>query len=232
MSPLPKRLNNSWLASLEMKALAWLSARAPNWVTPDGLTSLGFAGALISAIGYWCASTSVWFLWIATIGLAINWLGDSLDGTLARFRQRERPRYGFALDQGLDAVEQLILVIGIGLSGLIRFELAMLGLALFFMLSMLALIRAIVTNTFALSTGGIGLTEWRVGFVLLNTAMFFAPPQPMELLRISTSYPNMIAIIVIAVMVGVFVWSMVALLRELAIEEPPPAAQSETLQGR
>src|SRR5262245_23245369 len=104
----------------------------PGWITPDRLTIIGLAGAIMAGPGYAASTRNPAFLWLASLGLLVNWFGDSLDGTLARHRRIERPRYGFYLDNAVDVVEQLIFAIGLGLSGIIYFELALLGLSVFF----------------------------------------------------------------------------------------------------
>ncbi|CAM9794596.1 unnamed protein product, partial [Phaeothamnion confervicola] len=174
---MPARNNDGLLQPLERPVLLWLAERMPPWMTPDLLTGIGFLGACLAAISYGLVRWEPAFLWLASIGLLINWFGDSLDGNLARYRNIERPRYGFFLDQNLDAVAQLLFAIGIGLSGLIRFELSMFTLGTYFLLSILSLVRAIVTNVFAMTYGTIGLTELRLAFLILNVTMYFAPPR-------------------------------------------------------
>jgi phosphatidylglycerophosphate synthase len=227
----PTRQNDSLLAPLESRALAWLAVRMPEWVTPNLLTGLGFVGAVMAAAGYAASSSQPALLWVATLGLAVNWFGDSLDGTLARFRRIERPRYGFFLDQNTDALEQLIFGVGLGLSGFIRFELVLLGLAAYLMLSQQALIRAHVSGVFALSKNGIGLTEWRIGFVILNAVMYFVPPSPINV-GVTTTYPNVVAAIVIASMVVSFVGGLFGGLRALRADEPGRQASRRTGKKR
>src|SRR5262245_21577235 len=117
---MPRRLNEGFLQPLERPVLLWMAQRMPDRITPDFLTGVGFICSSINGPSYALSRWQPAFLWLATLGLLVNWLGDSLDGTLARIRQIERPRYGFVLDQNLDAFEQLIIALGIGLSGFIR----------------------------------------------------------------------------------------------------------------
>lgn len=216
----PLRKNDSLLARPESCVLLWLAPRMPEWVTPNMLTALGLVGSIVAATGYLGAPSHPAFLWLATAGLAVNWFGDSLDGTLARYRKIERPRYGFFLDQNTDVLEQLVFAVGLGLSGFIRFELTMLGLAAYLMLSIQVLIHANVSGVFSLSRFGIGLTEWRVGFAILNAAMFFFPPAAIVIAGTPTTYPNIIAAIVIATMIVSFVAGLFNGLRELGAQEP------------
>ena len=89
-----ERIQTSILNGLEKKALVWLAQRQPRWVTPDFLSFIGFCGSLMIATGYALTRISPSFLWLATVGLLVNWYGDSLDGTLARVRKTQRPIYG------------------------------------------------------------------------------------------------------------------------------------------
>ena len=99
---LPARLNNSILQRLEQPALAWMASRLPARVTPDLLTGIGLFGSLVAAGAYMAAASHPAYLWLASFGLAMNWFGDSLDGSIARMRKIERPRYGFFLDQNIE----------------------------------------------------------------------------------------------------------------------------------
>jgi archaetidylinositol phosphate synthase len=217
-----RRSNQGFLAPIESWALHRLAAHMPAWVTPNGLTALGFAGAVVVLIGYGLVMFHSGWVWMATAGLAINWLGDSVDGTLARYRSIERPRFGFYLDNAIDVLEQLLIVLGLAVSGIFRPDLAWLCLIAFLMMSVLTLIRDKVVGEFKLAYGGIGLTELRVMIAIINAMVYFFPPLPFELLTISTSYPNILAMAWILGTLIAFVVSMVQDLRILAVEDPPP----------
>lgn len=216
----PERRNDGWLAAIERRLLLWLAARLPAWLTPDRLTAIGFAGAILAAAGYALSARQPGYLWLASFGLAVNWFGDSLDGSVARWRRIERPRYGFFLDQSVDALEQLLFCLGLGLSGYVRFELAMTGLAVYFMMSILTLLGAIVTKVFTLARGGIGLTELRFLFIAVNGLMFFSPPKRFALAGQSLGYPDLLALAWIAGTIATYVLTMVKELRALAQDEP------------
>src|ERR1700690_440621 len=111
-----KRLNASVLGPLERPALAWLAARMPAWVVPDYLTALGVFGALVTATGFILSQWSLHWLGLACIGLVLNWIGDSTDGTLARYRRIERPRYGFFVDSSSDLFSHTIVLVSVGIS--------------------------------------------------------------------------------------------------------------------
>ena len=107
----PRRSNQGFLAPIESWALHLLASRMPAWVTPNYLTAFGFVGAIIVFLSYALVPSLPGLVWLATAGLAINWFGDSVDGTLARYRGIERPRFGYYLDNSLDVLEQLLVVL-------------------------------------------------------------------------------------------------------------------------
>jgi phosphatidylglycerophosphate synthase len=214
-----RRVNNGLLQALESPVLLWLAKRMPKRVVPDLLTGIGFVGSCVAAAGYLLARWEPAFLWLASAGLAINWFGDSLDGTLARFRKIERPRYGFFLDQNIDAFEQLLLAIGIAASGYVRPELAMGTLAVYFVMSILGLSRLLVLNTFSMTYIGIGLTELRIAFVILNAFMFFLPPDGFALTDLRLNYAEVLSLIWIGIMLFAFVTGMKHDLGVIAREE-------------
>src|ERR1700676_2216863 len=111
------RLQNSFTAAPERKALLWLAARMPPSINSDHLTLLGFVAMFLAGCSYLLARWTPWGLLLATLCLALNWFGDSLDGTLARVRHRQRPRYGFYVDHLLDATGTFFLMSGLAFSG-------------------------------------------------------------------------------------------------------------------
>lgn len=219
---LPRRTNEGLLQAFERPALSWLAQRMPSWVTPNMLTGVGFLGACIAALAYALSRSHPDFLWLATLGLLINWFGDSLDGTIARVRNIERPRFGFFLDQNLDAFAQFMFAIGVGLSGYVRFDLVMVTFAAYLLMTILNLVRAVVSHVFALTFSGIGLTELRLGFAVFNVLVYFFPPKPIAALGLGLSFYDIFAVLWILTMVVSFLVDFRAGLQELAIEEPPP----------
>src|SRR5580700_10238488 len=125
------RLNDSVLGALERPALKWMADRLPTRVIPNHLTVIGVLGALLTAAGFVLSRRSLSWLWLANVGLVVNWLGDSLDGTLARRRRIERPRFGFFVDHTSDLFSQVIIFLSIGLSPCAHFTVACLGLIAF-----------------------------------------------------------------------------------------------------
>ena len=169
------RIQTSILNAAEKKVLVWLAERQPSWMTSDMLTYFGTLGAVVIAVGYMLSSVDMNWLWLSSLGFVINWYGDSLDGTLARVRNRQRPVYGYYLDHTVDAVNELIIVLGIGLSGMVHLSLALLILALYLMLTINVSINAHLKKEFRLTYVRMGPTELRIIMVIVNTVLALVP---------------------------------------------------------
>jgi phosphatidylglycerophosphate synthase len=167
-----RRINDILLGPLERPTLKWLAAHMPAWVTPDILTAIGVLGSTSVAIGYVLTNYDPGFLWLASLGFVINWFGDSLDGTLARYRRIERPIYGFFVDHVIDAFSGTIIFLSLGLTPFVDFRVACLALIAFLLLSVLVFLRTSVAGIFKISYGKLGPTEIRVLAVLLNIFMY------------------------------------------------------------
>jgi archaetidylinositol phosphate synthase len=172
-----KRVNDILLGPLERPALQWLAARMPAWVTPNICTAIGVLGALLTMISYGLSNYNPNYLWLASLGFVVNWFGDSLDGTLARYRRIERPRYGFYIDHIVDVICQVMIFLGLGFTPYVSFNVACLALISYLLLSILVYVRTYVAGEFKISYGGLGPTESRAIAVLLNTSMYFFGPQ-------------------------------------------------------
>src|SRR5262249_39221481 len=152
----------SIISPLEKRTLTTLAARMPRWVNPDHLTFLGFSGMALAGFSYYLAQWNRWML-VAAIGfLAVNWFGDSLDGTLARYRNRQRPPYGFYVDHMVDALGILFLIGGLGLSGYMTPIVAMALMIAYYLLSIEIYLATYTIGVFKLSFGIWGPTELRI----------------------------------------------------------------------
>ncbi|HLK34361.1 MAG TPA: CDP-alcohol phosphatidyltransferase family protein [Terriglobales bacterium] len=169
------RIQESFVAAAEKKALAWLAARTPAWINSDHLTMLGFAGNLAAGVCYALARREPLMLLAAVACLAINWLGDSLDGTLARVRNRQRPRYGFYVDHVIDTFSAFFLMGGLALSGYVHPAIAFGMLVAFLMLSVEVYLASYTLNTFRLSYAKFGPTEIRILLAVGSVALLFRP---------------------------------------------------------
>jgi len=169
------RRQESLLAGSERKCLHWLARRMPAWVNSDHLTALGFAAMLLAGASYALAGSWSPFLLAANVWLAVNWFGDSLDGTLARVRNRQRPRYGFYVDHMVDSFGALFLVSGLALSGYMSGWVAFALLISFFLLSINTYLATYTLGTFQLSFWKFSPTEMRILLAAGNTYAWVRP---------------------------------------------------------
>src|SRR5688572_10558259 len=171
-----QRTSEFFLAGFERAVLPRLAKALPRWVVPDHLTGLGLLASTGIAVAYMLSNRNAAWLWVASAALVVQWFGDSLDGTLARTRKIERPRYGYYLDHLTDAYSTLAIGLGLGLS---PYMLLAVGLAIvtsYLILSINVYLETYVFDEFSFSYGRLGPTEVRVLLILLNTAAFVVGP--------------------------------------------------------
>lgn len=175
-----RRVHESLTARAEKRLLTWMAERAPRWLSSDHLSALGVAAMAAAGTAYWLARSSRWWL-LAVVGcLALNWLGDSLDGTLARVRRQQRPRYGFYLDHVLDALGSAFLLAGLAASGYIAPLVALGLLACYLLLMVEAVLASYALGEFRMSFAWFGPTELRL-VLALGTLALWRAPMPMVL---------------------------------------------------
>jgi phosphatidylglycerophosphate synthase len=222
-------LNESLLGRLEKPALIWMAERLPVSITPDHLTLLGIFGAVVTAAGYLASHWSLQWLWLSSLGLLLYWVGDSLDGTLARVRRAERHRYGFFVDHTSDLFSQSLIFLALGLSPCARLSVALLGLIAFLMAFVYTLICAEVRRTMRITYFGVGPTEIRILLIAGNCITCAAGV--LDVSRLLASPPSWLgavtpyeAVIVVLVSLMVPSLALVALheARDLSYEDPPP----------
>jgi archaetidylinositol phosphate synthase len=169
------RLQKSLLARAEKRALIWLAERTPEGINSDHLTLLGFAAQLMTGVSYALARANRYWLLAGIVFLALNWLGDSLDGTLARVRQRQRPRYGFYVDHMVDSMGVLAMMGGLALSGYMHPHVAIGLLVAFLLLSIQSYLATYTLSEFQLSFCSFGPTELRILLAIGNLALLRWP---------------------------------------------------------
>ena len=165
-----KRLNRGLLAEKERQVLLWLAARTPPFVSPDHLTILGLIGGVLTLIGFIACRWSPWFLLPALLGVFLNWFGNSLDGTLARYRKIERPRFGYFLDHSCDLIAQTLTFLGLGLSPYFTLPSALFALSMYLLMSSYTYLKVFILRRHNLSYGGMGATEMRL--LVIGWALF------------------------------------------------------------
>ena len=170
-----KREQTSLVAPVERWMLAWLARRIPAWVNSDHLTALGFLAFAGAGISYALTTSSPAWLHAVNACLFLNWFGDSLDGTLARYRNHLRPRYGFYVDHVTDTAGSLMLVLGLAVSPYMSTGVALALLIAFFMLSINTYLATHALGTFKLSFWKFSPTELRLLLAIGNLALLFHP---------------------------------------------------------
>ncbi len=214
------RVQTSFTAPMERRVLPWIAARLPDWISSDHLTLLGFLAMLLAGASYAAVRWSRAGLILATICLFFNWLGDSLDGTLARVRRQLRPRYGFYVDHVIDTLGSFFLVSGMALSGLMQSRIAAGMLIAYLMLSAEVYLATHTLGKFKLSFGKFGPTELRILLASGNTALWLRGDTP--ILGDTLQLFNFGGTIAIIGMVLTLIVSIIRNARQLYCEETLP----------
>jgi archaetidylinositol phosphate synthase len=213
------------LKRFEKWVLPRLAARLPAWVVPDHLTVLGLAASTVIGAAYALSNLSETWLWVASAALVVNWFGDSLDGTLARYRRIERPRYGYYLDHLTDAYSTLAIGLGLGFS---PYMLVAVGLAIviaYLLLSINVYLETHVFETFSFSYGNLGPTEVRLILIALNTVALTIGPLPFAVLGVGATVFDLAGLAAAFGMVGMLLARAIGNLRTLGRLEPPRGGQ-------
>ena len=229
------RIQTSFINGLEKKALIWIAKRLPRWVTSDMLTAVGTLGALVVAIGFALSGRSIQWLWLSSAGLVINWFGDSLDGTLARVRNCQRPIYGYYVDHTVDCVNEGLMFIGAGLSPFLHLEFALLAFAIYLVLTINVSINAHLKGEFRLTYIKLGPTEFRLIIIIANTLLITIP----ALTAIRHSYTlfshsitmrilDYVAVVIITIMSLIYIATTISDARKYAVIDPPKKPQKTT----
>jgi phosphatidylglycerophosphate synthase len=200
-------------ANFERRVLERMARRVPRGLSPNHFTALGMVGAAGSGLAYALARYNPAWLWVASVMLAVHWLGDSLDGTLARVRGRERPRYGYYLDHVMGALSVVVVGLGIGVSGFVNPALALGVVVGYLALAVNVYLESSVFGIAKVEYGRIGPTEARLVLVVLNTVVALGARPPVRVV-------NWAFAIVLAAMVVVFVGRLARNLSRLAKADP------------
>ena len=210
------------LAGPERRLLRSIAARLPRRVMPDHLTMLGVVAAIGIAAAYAASNASPVWLWVASALLVVHWLGDSLDGTLARVRGHERPKYGYYLDHLVDALATACIGIGLGLSGHMLLVVGVLVVVGYLVLSINTYLETYAFGTFSLGYGRVGPTEMRLVLIALNTAIALGLSAHAEIAGVGLGLLDLAGIAVLAAMAAALGGRVTRNLRELARREPAP----------
>ena len=215
-----EREPNFLLARFERCVLPWLARKLPRWVLPDDMTALGVAAALGVCAAYQLSNDGRGWLWVASALLVVQWLGDSLDGTLARVRGIQRPRYGYYLDHLVDAASTAAIGIGLGLSPYMLLSVGTLIVVAYLILSINVYLESYALGRFSLGYGYLGPTEIRLILILLNTALALGLGLDFRLVELDMTVFDVIGLAIAGVMIALLTTRAFKNLRELAREEP------------
>ena len=169
------RVNRALTAGVERRALQWMASRAPCWLSSDQLTVLGLSAQIGAGVGYGVSRYHRHALWLVILCLALNWFGDSMDGTLARVRCQQRPRYGFYVDHIVDIFGSVALMCGLGWSGFLHWQTSIAMLIAFLLLAGESYLATYTLSRFQLSQGIFGPTEIRILLIAGNLALLRSP---------------------------------------------------------
>lgn len=169
------RHHRSVLADVEKRTLVWIAGRLPRWVNSDHLTGLGAIAMVGTGVAFAAASLNPWTLLLVPPTLAVNWFGDSLDGTLARVRNHQRPRYGYYVDHVLDILGTAFLFAGLMLGGHITPVVATMLLAAYFAVMAEVFLATAARGQFRMSFMGVGPTELRIALGIGALALMRDP---------------------------------------------------------
>lgn len=170
-----RRVNRSLTAAAEKRALEWMAERAPSWLSSDQLTLFGFLAQISAGIFYRFAFYNRYALLLVCLCLVLNWFGDSMDGTLARVRKQQRPRYGFYVDHMVDCFGSVALMCGMACSGFLHWQVAVAMLIGFLLLSAESYLATHTLGCFKMSQGLFGPTELRILLIIGNLALLGSP---------------------------------------------------------
>ena len=223
-----QRIQTSLLNAAEKKLLVWLAGRQPSWMTSNGLTIIGIFGSMMIFAGYVLTNLRIEWLWLASAGFLVNWYGDSLDGTLARVRGTQRPLYGYYLDHTVDALNELLMFFGIGLSVLCNIWIALTGFVFYLLLTLNVSMNAHLKSEFKLTYAKLGPTELRLIMIIINTLFILVKPLASYTSEhiffgyaVHLTLFDYVAAVLVATLIVVYMVSVFTDLAEYARLDPP-----------
>ncbi len=222
------RIQNSILNTLEKRALVYMAGKMPAWVTSDMMTLVGCVGSVMICIGFILTAYSINWLWLSIAGLVVNWFGDSLDGTIARVRNTQRPVYGYYLDHTMDVVNEILMFVGLGLSPLVHLNLALAAFICYLALTLNVSMNSHLRGEFKLTYAKFGPTEFRLVIIIVCLLFIFVPAIrnyacPITVLNNSFVFGvfDWIALAVVVVLGLMWVGTIISDIRFYAKADPP-----------
>jgi phosphatidylglycerophosphate synthase len=226
--PREVRVHTSLLAAVEKRCLVWMANRLPPSINSDHLTALAAAAMLGAGLCYWVAPSAPAALWGVVVLLVVNWFGDSLDGTVARVRRHERPRYGFYVDHVLDALGILFLIGGLMLGGFMSLPIGAAFLVAYYLLTNEIALAAHTAGTFRISYWKFGPTELRI-LLAAGTIQLLRSPE-ISLFGARWLLFDVGGAVAVAGLLATFIVSAVQNTRTLYRAEPLPGSPKPKMQ--
>lgn len=226
-APQHERTSQFLLARFERWALPRIARALPARVMPDHMTALGLLASTLIAVAYLLSRRNEAWLWAASALLVVQWFGDSLDGTLARVRRTERPRYGYYLDHITDAYSTSIIGLGLGLSDFMLTAVALAVVVVYLMMSINVYLETYVFGEFSFSYGRLGPTEARLILIVLNTVALLWRPVLFEIGGLPVTGFDIAGTAAAAVMLVMLLGRVLGNLRTLGRLEPPGRRRDE-----
>ena len=228
------RIQTSLLNGVEKKALVWLAKHLPSWINSDMMTIIGVFGAFLCGLGFALTYFSIYWLWLSVGGLLIHWYGDSLDGTVARVREQQRPLYGYYLDHNVDTITEAFMFIGAGLSPLMHMSIALAIYAAYLAMTVYVSINAHIKSEFKLTYGKLGPTEFRVIIAIANIILMYVPGLAtfhvdLNILgrEVFLCTLDLIGIVILAILVVIYLHSFFSDARWFSEHDPLPKKKDE-----
>ncbi len=223
-----ERITESFLRGIEKKLLNFFVRLLPVEITPDHLTGIGIIGALMIGFGYFLCDYHWGFLWLASAGFLVNWFGDSLDGSLARFRKIERPVYGFFVDHNVDSISILITGVGLGMSPYMHMSVALFIIIGYFMLAISTYINSYLRGFFKITYSKIGPTEVRFFAILANTILFFIHQNPkLHIFSLQVTFFDLLGVFVAALLLFGYFLFFFKDLKTIGKTDPSPPPRKD-----
>ena len=217
------RIQTSLLNGVEKKALIWLANHLPAWVSSDMMTWFGVFGAFLVGLGFVLTYFNIYWLWLSVCGLFIHWFGDSLDGTIARVHNQQRPLYGYYLDHNMDVITEGFMFVGAGLSPLMHMSIALAIFAAYLS------INAHIKSEFKLTYGKLGPTEFRVIIAIANIILMYVPGLATYSMEVALgdklvvlSTLDLIGLVILVILIIIYFVSFFKDLRWFAEKDPLP----------
>jgi phosphatidylglycerophosphate synthase len=207
------------LTFIEKPLIQRLVKKMPAKTTPDMLTAIGLFGSLLTGLGYYLSNYSAAYLWLSSFGLIINWFGDSLDGSLARYRHIEKPQYGFFIDHTIDMIAIILIGTGAGLSPYARLDFVLFAIIGYLLMSIYVYINVYLNGVFKIAFYGFGPTELRILIIMVNTIIFFVGAGQVQINGLKFTILDFTSITLAAVLFLLFIISVIVTGRKLKRKE-------------